>query len=139
MKYKKFDNTYIVRLQVGDEICEKLLQLAKEENIRLASISGLGAVNEFTVGVYNTEEKKYYANEFSGAYEVVSLTGTLTRKDDEPYLHAHFAAGDDKGHVVGGHLNREIISATAEIVINVIDGEVGRRFDDETGLNIFDI
>lgn len=139
MKYKKFDNTYIVRLQVGDEICEKLLQLAKEENIRLASISGLGAVNEFTVGVYNTEEKKYYANEFSGVYEVVSLTGTLTRKDDEPYLHAHFAAGDDKGHVVGGHLNREIISATAEIVINVIDGEVGRRFDDETGLNIFDI
>lgn len=139
MKYKKFDNTYIVRLQVGDEICEKLLQLAKEENIRLASISGLGAVNEFTVGVYNTEEKKYYANEFSGAYEIVSLTGTLTRKDDEPYLHAHFAAGDDKGNVVGGHLNRAIISATAEIVINVIDGEVGRRFDDETGLNIFDI
>lgn len=139
MKYKKFDNTYVVRLQVGDEICEQLLHLAKEENIRLASISGLGAVNEFTVGVYNTVEKKYYANEFSGAYEIVSLTGTLTRKDDEPYLHAHFAAGDDKGHVVGGHLNRAIISATAEIVINVIDGEVGRRFDDETGLNIFDI
>ena len=139
MKYKRFDKDIVVRLEVGEDICEQLLELAKKENIKLAGISGLGAVNEFTVGVYNTVEKKYYANEFSGAYEIVSLTGTLTVKDNEPYLHVHFAAGDEKGHVVGGHLNRAIISATAEIIISVIDGEIGRIFDDNIGLNLLDI
>ena len=35
------------------------------------------------------------------------------------------------------HLNRAIISATAEIQIQVIDGEIGREFSDEIGLNLF--
>ena len=40
-------------------------------------------------------------------------------------------------HVHGGHLNRAIISATAEIQIQVIDGEIGREFSQEIGLNLF--
>ena len=32
-----------------------------------ATREALGAVNDFTVGVFNTEEKKYYANRFRGA------------------------------------------------------------------------
>ena len=53
------------------------------------------------------------------------------------YLHLHIAAGDEEGLVHGGHLNRAIISATAEIQIQVIDGEIGREFSEEIGLNLF--
>ena len=44
---------------------------------------------------------------------------------------------DSEGKVFGGHLNRAVVSATCEMVINVIDGVVDRVFDNETGLNIF--
>ena len=43
----------------------------------------------------------------------------------------------DKGEVFGGHLIRAIVSATCEMIIDVIDGTVDRIYDEETGLNIF--
>lgn len=138
MEYKRFNDTILVRLAPGDEICESLLRLAEAEDVRLAEISGIGAVSEFTIGVFDVAEKKYYANEFSGAYEITSLLGTLTRQEDKPYLHLHLNAGDRSGAVFGGHLNRAVISATGELVLRLIPGEVGRRHDETVGLNLFD-
>lgn len=137
MKYRRFDNTIVVRIDRGEEILEAVAELAERESIRLASISALGAVNEFTVGVFNTAEKKYYANEFSGAFEIVSLTGTINTMDGKFYAHLHMSAGNDKGEVFGGHLNRAVISATCEMIVTVIDGEVDRYHDDDVGLNLF--
>lgn len=137
MEYRRFDNTIIARIDKGEEILEKIKELALKENIKLASINALGAVNDFTVGVYKVDEKKYYANEFKGSFEIVSLTGTINTMNDEYYAHLHMSAGDSEGKVFGGHLNRAVVSATCEMVINVIDGVVDRIFDNETGLNIF--
>ena len=84
------------------------------------------------------QEKKYYANHFTGDMEIVSLTGTVSTMGGNYYAHLHMSAGDDKGHVFGGHLNRAVISATCEMVITVIEGQVDRRFNEEVGLNTFD-
>lgn len=136
MKYKKFDNTIIARIDKGEEILEKIKEISLKENIKLASISALGATSNFTVGVFNVEEKKYYSNEFKGNFEIVSLVGTINTMNDEFYTHIHMSAGNDKGEVFGGHLNKAIVSATCEMVINVINGKVDRYFDDEIGLNL---
>ena len=119
------------------EISEQLRVIAIKENIKLASVQALGAINDFTVGVYKTDEKKYYSNSFQGYYEITSLTGTINTMDGEYYAHLHMSAGNQKGEVFGGHLNRAIVSATCELVITVIDGRVDRVHDEETGLNIF--
>ena len=83
MEYRRFDNTVILRLDPDEEICEQLMKVAVRERIRLASISGLGAVKELTTGVFDTVTKEYHANDFQGAFEIVSLTGTITQKDGE--------------------------------------------------------
>lgn len=138
MEYRRFDNTIILRIDPGEEICRSLLDLAEEQKIELASVSGLGAINRFTVCVYDTLTKEFHVNHFEGAYEIASLTGTLTEKDGQPYLHVHMSAGDAGGAVVGGHLKEAYVSATAEIVVAVIPGHVGRRMDEEIGLNLFE-
>ena len=76
MEYKRFGNKIIVRIDKDEEILEQVKKLALKENIRLAAVQALGATNSFTVGVYNVAEKQYYANSFSGSFEIVSLTGT---------------------------------------------------------------
>ncbi len=136
MQYKRFDNTIFVRIDKGEEILEQIKVLAEAENIKLASVSALGATNDFTVGVFKTEEKKYYANHFTGNFEIVSLTGTINTLNGEFYTHIHMSAGNDRGEVFGGHLNRAMVSATCEMVVTVVEGRVDRRFDEEIGLNL---
>ena len=137
MDYRRFKNTIVCRIDKEEEILEKIKEIALKENIKLANINALGATNDFTVGVFKTEEKKYYSNEFRGDFEIVSLTGTINTMNGEFYTHIHMSAGNDKGEVFGGHLNRAIVSATCEMVINIIDGVVDREFNDEIGLNLF--
>ena len=137
MEYRKFDSTIIARIDKGEEILEKVKEIALKENIKLASISALGAVNDFTVGVFKTDEKKYYSNSFQGNFEITSLTGTINTMNGEFYTHIHMSAGNEKGEVFGGHLNRAVVSATCEMIIIIIDGSVDRYFDEEIGLNLF--
>jgi len=137
MEYKRFNNTIVARIDKDEEILEKIKEIALKENIKLASVRALGATKEFTVGVFKVDEKKYYSNEFKGNFEIVSLTGTINTMNDEFYTHIHMSAGNDKGEVFGGHLNRAIVSATCEMIINIIDGKVDRYLDEEVGLNLF--
>ena len=136
MDYRRFGQKIVARIDKGEEILEKIKEIALKENIKSAGINALGATNNFTVGVYNVDEKKYYANEFKGAFEIVSLTGTINTMNGEFYTHIHMSAGNDKGEVFGGHLNKAFVSATCEMVIDIIDGGVDRIYDKETGLNI---
>ena len=137
MEYRRFGNTIVARIDRGEEILAAVREIAGAEHIQLASVSALGATNDFTVGVYNVDEKQYHANDFKGNFEIVSLTGTINTMDGEFYTHLHMSAGDEKGQVFGGHLNRAVVSAVCEMVITVIDGVVDRRFSEEIGLNLF--
>ena len=137
MEYRRFGNTIVARIDRGEEILAAVREIAGTEHIQLASVSALGATNDFTVGVYNVDEKQYHANDFKGNFEIVSLTGPINTMDGEFYTHLHMSAGDEKGQVFGGHLNRAVVSAVCEMVITVIDGVVDRRFSEEIGLNLF--
>jgi predicted DNA-binding protein with PD1-like motif len=137
MEYRRFGDTLIVRIDRDEEIVEQVRIVAGKEKIRLATVEALGAVNDFTTGVFDTAEKQYHANRFRGAFEIVSLTGTISTMNGEFYQHLHMSAGDAKGNVFGGHLNSANVSAVCEMVIRVIDGEVDRYHDEEIGLNLF--
>ena len=116
MEYKRFGNTLYVRLDRGEEIIDSMRRLAGAENIRLAEVRGLGAIDDFTVGVYDVGTWKYHPLSFTGQHEITSLFGTINTMDGAFYCHIHMTAGNITGAVVGGHLNRAVISATADQV-----------------------
>ena len=51
MDYRRFGDRIIARIDKGEEIHEQLKSIALRENIKLAEVSALGAVDDFTVGV----------------------------------------------------------------------------------------
>ena len=136
MDMKKMAGTLVVRLDPGEDIVTSLTEIARKENIRLATVSAIGAVNDIVVGLFNPVSKKYTQNEVKDNFEIVSLAGNISTMKGETYLHLHMAAADVTGKVVGGHLNKAIVSATAEVFINVIEGEVDREYSETIGLNL---
>ena len=139
MDYKRFDDTIIARIDRGEDIVEMLKEIALKEDIKLASVDGLGAIGRIETGLFDTAEKKYYNTcERDGDFEITSLTGTVTTMNDEYYGHLHLSAADREGNVYGGHLNKAVVSGTCEMVIRIINGRVERKFSDEIGLNLFD-
>jgi predicted DNA-binding protein with PD1-like motif len=56
--------------------------------------------------------------------------------DVEIYLHLHIGLSDSKYNAYRGHLTSTVISGTGEIIIEEIDGEIERGFNEEVGLNL---
>lgn len=137
MEYRRFGEDIVIRIDKGEEMIEKMLEVCRKENVTLANVNALGAVGEFEVGLFNTAEKKYYSTIHKGDFEIVSLTGSITTKDGELYHHIHMSAGNQENKVYGGHLNYAKVSATCEMFIHVMPGKVERKFSDEIGLNLF--
>lgn len=126
MVYKKFDNTYVLRLEIGEEIVESLIKLARQENVALASVSGIGATNDATLGVLDIANGAYVPVNVKGDHEITAIAGNITTMNGEPYIHVHLTLAAVGGNAIGGHLNRAVISATAEIFVTAYAGEVDR-------------
>ena len=133
MEYKKFNNQYVIRIDKGEEICAKLKEVAQKENIKLASIQALGAINDF-----DTKEKVFKGHTWEGDLEIVSIGGNINTMNGETYTHFHISVADESGNVYGGHLTEAVISGTGELVLTEIEGTVDRKFDEEIGLNLFE-
>ena len=138
MQFKRFGSKYFIRIDRGEEILTSLKTFCEQEKITLAEVKALGAVDDFNVGLFDVAEKKYHTNHFQFPAEIVSLWGTVTTKDGEFYAHVHMSAGDKEGRVFGGHLNSAKVSATCEMIVEVSEGTVERKFSEDVGLNLFE-
>ena len=52
MEYRKFGQTWVLRLDRGEEVIASLTAFCREENVRLGSVEGLGASDHTVIGVY---------------------------------------------------------------------------------------
>ena len=137
MEYRKFGDTYVVRMDRGEEIISCLAGLCRKEDIRMASVDALGEVDHAAVTVYDVPARVFHNREFNEPMEIGSLCGNVTRRDGEVYIHLHVTLCDVNAAVHGGHAKELHCSATCEMFVRTLPGEVGRRFDEETGLNLF--
>lgn len=119
MEYRKFGDTYALRLEQGEEIVEQLRCFAKMENIRFASVQGIGALSSFDLK----------AHHYEGCYEMLSLLGSIDTMDGEFYCHLHLNAAEQDDRSIGGHMARGVIRVTSELIIRVLPGQIDRIAD----------
>jgi len=136
MDYRRFNDTFIIRLDSGEEIVERLREICRENRITLGSIMGFGTTNSAQIGLLNTETKIYHPQAYTGDMEITSLNGTVSRMNGEVYLHIHANLALPSHEVIGGHLDYAKVSAVAEIVVRSIDGIAEREYSDAAGVNL---
>ena len=139
MDFRKFNDTYVVRMDRGEEILSSLTELCRKEQITLGSVSALGAADHAVIGLYDVGARQYHRHSFDEPMEITSLVGSISTKEGEPYLHLHINLCREDMSVIGGHLNECRISATCEMIVRQLDGIVERKLDEaETGLNLYE-
>ena len=139
MKYQKYDNLYLIRIDHGEKIRQTLLNFLEQEHILAGFLYGLGAVSQAEIAHYPLSEKKYNTQNLVGEYEVSNLTGNVAVVDDKPFMHMHITLGDREYHAFAGHLVEGIASPTLEILLTVLPGKITRKFNEEMGLKLLDI
>ena len=139
MKSKKIGNRYLIRIDKGEEIVSVLTEFCNERSIKLGKISAIGAVNEVEIGIFDPLKKEYHSNTIKGTFEILSITGNITSNKDQPYLHMHIMLSDSEYNAFGGHLNKAVVSATCEVIIEELSGKIDRYFDEKTGLNLIEL
>lgn len=139
MEYKKIKNYYIVRIDKNEEIIESLKKICDQNKIRLGTITGVGAIQEAIIGLFDPVFKKYYTKELKGAFEITSLTGNISSLQDECFVQLYINVSDIEYQNYGGHLDQAIVSTSCEIVITEIPGKIDRKFDEECGLHLLDL
>lgn len=145
--------SYLIRLNFGEELREEIEKFCGEKKIGAAWINAIGASSEIEIACYNLEKKEYEVKKFFERLEIVSVMGDISLKSfdpapaqkarlapegrrGKPFLHAHGTFARPSMDVIGGHINRCVISATCEVAIWVMDGKLGRKYDEFTGLHL---
>ena len=144
MEYRNFGGTFYVRMDRGDEIVGKILEVCRKEGIGSATFSGIGGCSEAQIQTFIPEAGAFETRTLSGMLELVSLTGNVFTDDEGAYYqHAHavfsFKEGEQHG-VAAGHIQSITVLYTAEIELRpVVGGVIWRKYDPETGTGFWDL
>ena len=138
MDYRKFDKTYYIRADKGDEIISCILEICKKEKINSAIFSGIGGCSSAEIQTFVPENGAFDTCRISGMLELVSLNGSVTTDESGELFHhthaafSHFSGGEHR--MTAGHIKSVVVLYTAEIELRpVIKGTICRKADAETG------
>lgn len=136
----KLEKEFIGRLRYGCDLLEELNNMCRAYDIRLGKVEAIGAVQRAKIGFYNQKTRVYQFMDLDFAAEIVNLTGNISIKDNQPFVHAHITLADEGGKSYGGHLAPGTVVFACEVFIHSFKGpEFRRDYDEETGLPLWRI
>ncbi|MDT3366308.1 MAG: DNA-binding protein [Bacteroidota bacterium] len=130
---------YVLSLDNHVEISAALKAFCEEKGIYAGTVYGLGAVNKAIFRYLNPETMKYVDKTFEEQMEITNLTGNISSKDGQVYLHLHITASRSDYSCIGGHLLTAWISGACELIVEAFDATIGRRLDPDLGINLYDL
>ena len=138
MEYRKYGETWYVRMDRGDEIIGGILELCRTERIRSAVFSGIGGCSAAEIQTFIPETGAFETQELTGMLELVSMNGNIvTDAEGTLYHHTHAAFSYKAGgqhRMAAGHMKSITVLYTAEIELRpVVGGAILRKRDEETG------
>ena len=121
------------------DFMQATLELAKDAGIKVGRFTAIGALKNAKIGYYNQDKQVYQHIVIGEHCELAACIGNVSLKDGEVFVHAHVVLSDDAGSTVAGHLLNGIIFAAEVHLRELIGPSLERRYDEVTGLSLWDI
>jgi predicted DNA-binding protein with PD1-like motif len=140
-KEAKFLRTFIIKIQQGESIVDKLMQTVRELEIDYAVVvSAVGSVTDVKFRGIKAGAKlpitkpRMTVHEAEGPLELLGINGNFfPDADGRPDCHLHIQMSKSSGEVVGGHLFSARVFASCEIMISELNTEGIERHFSKTG------
>ncbi len=126
--------TYVLRLDRGEELKETLAQFCKDNSITAGYFSGIGSTDDCTLAYYDPAQKIYVDHQFSHQHEVVTIQGNISMCEGKHVIHAHAVISGSDLIAKGGHVQKLVTYITNEIFLRELGDEVLRAHDTEHNL-----
>lgn len=123
------------RIDPGADLKQTIIQLVVSNRLTSAVIlSASGSLSSARVRMAGAQPGQEDVRDYQGDFEIVSLTGTVTRSGQ---AHLHIAFSTREGAVFGGHLkDGTTIKTTVELVLGSDQNIVfNRELDQNTGFD----
>ncbi|MBF0107724.1 MAG: DNA-binding protein [Magnetococcales bacterium] len=131
---------FMGRVNHGEDLLEALNRACRQHDIGLGMVSAIGAVQKGVLGYYNQVQQVYHTIHLDRPLEIVHLSGNISMKDNQPFVHAHAILSDASGQTFGGHLFPGTIVFACETIIHALDGTaLQRQLDPTTGLPLWSL
>jgi len=132
------ETTYAVIFGKGDEVMAGLTEFAQQYHVGAARITGIGGIEEATVGFFDRPGKRHRPMQIDQPAEVLSLLGDIALFHGQPVVHLHMVVGFPDGSAHGGHLLRAQVWPTMEVIVTAYPNAMNKRLDAETGVAVID-
>lgn len=139
MKYARLGDAFLVRVSTGEEIVGTITEFARAHSIDAAEVSGIGAAYGVVLGYFDRAAKQYERLVVAEEVEIVSLLGTVSIKEGQPFPHLHANVAGRDFRPYAGHFFEGKAGATCELVIRPMKGYAQRTKDEDTGLFLLDL
>lgn len=139
MIYQVDGKTIVLVLEQGEDIVEAVIDIAREQNGKFGTVSGIGACSSAELNFYNLETQTYEKKLIDEPLELIGLMGNISHIDEQPFAHLHATFGTNQYETLSGHLTKAVVSATAEIIITMTNLDINRKHNETIGLNLLDL
>jgi predicted DNA-binding protein with PD1-like motif len=129
-------NYFVLRFDKDEEVLEGLRKFMQEQAVSACAFFGVGACSSAELLHYNSHVKVYRSKPYFEDLEMVSFGGNGGVMDDKPILHVHGSFGRNDFTVIGGHVDKAVVSGTCEIFLTKLEGALERKQNQDLNLNL---
>ncbi|NTW83745.1 MAG: DNA-binding protein [Chlorobiaceae bacterium] len=144
MKYSEArqGRTFVIRLEDGEIVHDKLEQFARDHGIARASLIAIGGADKGSVLVVGPEESRaipisIMTHELYDAHEIAGTGTIFPDEEGNPVLHMHMACGREENTVTGCVRRGVKVWLVMEIVLTeLLDNTATRQPGSESGFKL---